>query len=216
MGCGQIIAATRRSEELGEDFGWGDGEFGDEVLGDVGCREAQAGGLGAAEVPSVEVEAASEQEEYLLEVALDGADDVFAEEGLSSAVFAEHAADGLGLVEESADFVDEGTVAAEVDGALAAVFAPSEAEVGSEAAAAVGAPGGGDGALGGEAERVFAEEGEGRVVFGGSVHGQGGVRVRGSEVTKKAHRGTGVVPGWALFSTRVFWGRGLIGYRGQG
>ena len=140
------------------------------MLGDVGGGETGAGGFDAAEVPAFKVEAIAEEAEHLLEVALDGADDVFSEEGLPAAVFAEHAADGLGVVEEAADFVDKGALAAEVDGALTAVFAPGESVVGSEAATAVGAPCGGDGALGGEAEWVFAEEGEGWVVFGGGVH----------------------------------------------
>ena len=137
--------------ELGEDVGWRDGEFGDEVLGDVGGGEAWSGGFDAAEFPSVEAEPVAEEAVDLLEIPLDGADDVFFEEGLSAAMLAEHAADGLGLVEEAADFVDEGALAAEVDGALSAVFAPGEAVVWAEASAAVGSPGFGDGALGGEA-----------------------------------------------------------------
>ena len=83
--------------------------------------------------------------------------------GESLADLAFQAKRGLGLVEESADFVDEGALAAEVDGALAAVFAPGEPVVGAEVAAAVGAPGGGDRALGGEAGGGFAEESEGGV-----------------------------------------------------
>ena len=119
--------ALRVGAELGEDFGWWDGEFGDEVFGDVCGGEAWSGRFGATKVPAFKVEAASEDEKHLLDVALEGADDVFAEEDLSAAVFAEHAAGSLGLVEELADLVDEGPGAAEVDGALPAVFAPGEA-----------------------------------------------------------------------------------------
>lgn len=70
MGCGRIGHATRgratqfgvrHAVELGEDFGWWDGELGDEVFGDVGCGETQGGGFGAAEVPAVEVEAVAEE-----------------------------------------------------------------------------------------------------------------------------------------------------------
>ena len=158
--------------DLGENVGWGDGELGDEVFGDVGNGEAWSGRFGAAELPAVEVEAASEEEEGFLEVALNGADDVFAEESLPAAVFAEHAADGLGLVEESSDFVDDRALATKVDGSLAAVFAPGEAVVGAEASPAVGAPGGDDGSLGGEAEWIFAEEVDCGVVLGRFGHGR--------------------------------------------
>ena len=147
-------------------WGGGDGEF-----GDVGGCQAWPGSFDAADLPAVEVEAVAEEEEYFFEVLVDGADDVFSEEGLSAAMFAEHSSDSLGLVEEAADFVDEVALAAEVDGALAAVFTPGEAVVGAEASAAVGSPGGGDSALGGEAGGVFAEEGEGWVVVWGGVHG---------------------------------------------
>ena len=135
-------------------------------MGDVGGGETGARGFDAAEEPAFKVEAIAEEEEYLLEISLYGADDVFSEEGQPAAVFAEHAAGDLGVVEEAADFVDKGALAAQVDGALTAVFAPGESVVGAETPAAVGAPSGGDGALGGEAEWIIAEESEGGVVFG--------------------------------------------------
>ncbi len=59
-------------------------------------------------------------------------------------------------MEESADLVDEGALAAEVDEALSAVLAPSQAVVGAEAATSVGSPGGDDGTLVGEAGGIFA------------------------------------------------------------
>ncbi len=77
---------------------------------------------------------------------------------------------GVGLVEEAADLVDERAVGAEVDGVLSAVFAPGESVVGSEAPPAVGAPGGDDGALVGEAFGVVGEEVEGIVAGRGDVH----------------------------------------------
>jgi hypothetical protein len=156
--------ALRVGVKFGEKGRHGEGEFWDEVFGDVGGGEAWSGGLDAADVRSLHVKAVAEEAEYLLDVLLEGADDVFFELGLSAAMLADHAADGLGLVEEATDFVDEGALAAEIDGALSAVFAPGEAVVGTEASAAVGSPGGDDGPLGGEAGGFFAEEGEGGVV----------------------------------------------------
>ena len=156
---------------------------------------------------------------------MDGADDVFAEECLSAAMFAEHTADGLGLVEEVADFVDEGGLAAEVDGALAAVFTPGESEVGAETPAAVGAPSGGDRALGGEAEWVFAEEGEGWVVFWGDVHGQGVVIWRGSSIEGMNDWGCqgsgfrvqeGRVRNWVLVNKAVVLPVAEFGFRTEG
>lgn len=163
---GGVGARFRFGEERWER----EGEFGYEVLGDVGRGEAWASRFCAAQLPSVEVEAVAEKADHLFDVLLEGADDVFLELGLFAAVLADHAADGLGLVEEAADFVDEGARAAEVDGTLPAVFSPGEAVVRAEASAAVGAPGFDDGALGGEAGGVFAEEGEGFVVFWIYIH----------------------------------------------
>ncbi len=160
----------RGGVELGEDVGWGDGEIGDEVFGDVGGGKARSGGFDAAYVRALHVEAVTEEAEHLFDVVLEGADDVFFEEGLSAAMFGEHAADGLGLVEEAANFIDKRALAAEVEGALAAVFAPGEAVVWAEASAAVGSPGGDDGALVGEAGGFFAEEGEGGVVLPWRAH----------------------------------------------
>lgn len=57
---------------------------------------------------------------------------------------------GLEPVENFADAVGDLEGPAEVDGALAAVAAIDELEVGAQPASAIGAPGGGDGALGGE------------------------------------------------------------------
>ena len=74
------------------------------------------------------------------------------------------AASGVGLVEEDADLADDGSLAAEVDGALSAAVAPGESVVGSEAALAGGAPGGDDGALAGEAVGVVGEEADGCMV----------------------------------------------------
>ncbi len=156
--------------EFGEEGWQGEGEFWYEVFGDVGGGEAWPGGFDAADVGALDVEAVAEEAEHLLDVLLEGSDDVFFELGLSAAVFADHAAGGLGLVEEAANLVDEGALAAEVDGALSAVFAPGEAVVGAEASAAVGSPGGDDGALVGEAGGFFAEEGEGGVALRGRVH----------------------------------------------
>jgi len=63
----------------------------------------------------------------------------------------------LELVEELADSVSQLSGAAEVDGALAAVVAIDELEIGTESASAIGTPGGDDGALGGEALGVLEE-----------------------------------------------------------
>ncbi len=135
----------------------------DEVFGNVGGGEAWSGGFDAADIGALDVEAVAEEAEHLFDVLLKGANDVFFEEGLP-------AADGLGFVKEMADFVDEGALAAKVDGALPAVLAPSEAVVGAEAATAVGAPGGDDGALAGEAGGIVAEESKGFVVFLACIH----------------------------------------------
>ena len=148
----------------------GEGELWDEVLGDVGGGEAWSGGLDAADVGAFDVEAVAEEAEHFFDVLFEWADDVFADESPVAAVLSFEAPGGLGLVEEAADFVDEWAVGAEVDGALPAVFAPGESVVGSEAAAAVGAPGGDDGALGGEAVGVVAEEVEGVVAGRINVH----------------------------------------------
>ena len=64
----------------------------------------------------------------------------------------------LELVEELADPVSQLWGAAEVDGTLAAVVAIDELEIGAEPASAIGTPGGGDGALGGEALGVLEEK----------------------------------------------------------
>ena len=133
-------------------------------------RGAWSGGLGAADVGAFDVEAVAEEAEHFFDVLFEWADDVFSEELPVAAVLLFEASGGLGLVEEAADFVDEWAVGAEVDGALAAVFAPGESVVGSEATAAVGAPGGDDGALGGEAVGVVAEEVEGVVAGRVYVH----------------------------------------------
>lgn len=184
--------------ELGEDVGWGDGEFGDEVLGDVGGGAGWSCCFGAAEFPAVEVEAVAEEAEHLLEVALDGADDVFSEQGLSTAMFAEHAANGLGLVEETAGFFEEGALAAEVDGTLSAVLAPGEAVVGAKASAAVSAPSFGDGALGSEAEGILAKEGEGFVVLLGYGHMYMYSRLAGFLNRKTEHPGDLFWGGWGF------------------
>jgi hypothetical protein len=140
------------------------------VLGDVGGGEAWSGGFHAADVGALDVEAVAEEAEHLFDVFLEGADDVLSEEAGVSAVFADHAADGLGLVKEEADLANDGALAAEVDGALPAVFSPNEAVVGAETATAVVSPGGGNCALVGEACGIFAEERDGFVVARGSVH----------------------------------------------
>ncbi len=142
----------------------------DEVFGNVGGGEAWPGGFDAADIGALDVEAVAEKTEHLFDVLLEGANDVFFEEGLPEAVLADHAADGLGLVEEAANFVDERALAAKVDGALPAVLSPGEAVVGAETATAVGAPGGDDGALAGEACGIVAEESEGFVVILVHVH----------------------------------------------
>ena len=133
-------------------------------------RGAWSGGLDAADVGALDVEAVAEEAEHLFDVLFEWPNDVFSEELPVAAVFSYEASGGLGLVEEEAAFVDEWAVGAEVGGALSAVFAPGESVVGSEAAAAVGAPGGDDGALGGEAVGVVAEEVEGVVAGRVYIH----------------------------------------------
>ena len=91
------------------------------------------------------------EEEGLFEVLLDGAEDSFAEFGSGAAGLTAEAVVGLAGAEEAADLVDEWALASEVDGALSVAFAVGEAVVGPEASAAVGAPGGDDGALAGDA-----------------------------------------------------------------
>jgi hypothetical protein len=140
------------------------------VFGDVGGGEAWSGGFDAADIGALDVEAVTEEAEHLFDVLPEGANDVFFEEGLPAAMLADHAADGLGFVKEMADFVDERALAAEVDGALPAVLSPGEAVVGAEPATAVGAPGGDDGSLAGEAGGIVAEESQGFVVILAHVH----------------------------------------------
>ena len=82
--------------------------------------------------------------------------------------------------------VGEGAVAAEVDGVLAAVLAPGEAVVGTEAATLVGAPGGDDGALTGEAVGVVFEVGEGFVALLSSGHAYGLLIERGFSIGELA------------------------------
>ncbi len=140
------------------------------MLGDVGGGEAWPGGSDSAYFGAFDVEAVAEEAEHLFDVLADGSADLFAEECGASAMLAADAALGVGLVEEAANFFDEGALAAEVDGALASVLSPCEAAVGTEAAPAVGSPGFDDGALVGEARGIFAEEGEGFVVGCGRGH----------------------------------------------
>ncbi|NLS95382.1 MAG: hypothetical protein GXX96_24840 [Planctomycetaceae bacterium] len=156
---------TRRvAGGIGEEGREWEGKFWDQVFRDVGGGEARAGGFDPADVGAFDVEAIAEEAEYLFDVLFEGPDDVFSEELPVAAVLSYEAPGGLGLVEAAADFVDEGAVGAEVDGALSAGFAPGESVVGSEAAPAVGAPGGDDGALSGEAVGVVGEEADGWVV----------------------------------------------------
>ena len=161
------------------------------MFGDVGGGKAWSGGLEAAEFPSLEIESVAEKADDSVEVSLDGAYEVFALKGNAASGFAFQLERGLGVLEESEDFVDEGALTAEVQGVLAAVFSPGEPVVGAEASPAVGAPGGGDAALGGKAEWIFAEEGEGWVgVLGnGHVHG---IAIQ-SGGSRGCERGSGVV-----------------------
>ncbi len=140
------------------------------MLGDVGGGEAWSGGFDAAYVGALDVEAVAEEAEHLFDVFLEGTDDVFFEERGAAAVLADHAADGLSLVKEEADLANDGALAAEVDGALPAVFAPNEAVVGAETATAVSAPGGDNRALVGEAVGILAEDGDGFVAACLHVH----------------------------------------------
>ena len=156
--------------QFGEEAREWEGEFGDEVCGHVGGGGAWSGESYAADFRAFEVEAVAEEGEHLLDVLVEGADDFFAEEGGAEAGLSFEAARGVGLVEEDADLADDGTLAAEVDGALSAVFAPGESVVGSEAALAGGAPGGDDGALSGEGVGVLFEEADGWMVECTSVH----------------------------------------------
>ncbi len=124
----------------------------------------------AAEFIAFEIEAAAVYEEGLIEVAFEGAEDLAAETGAALADSALEADRGLDRIQKASDLVDERALAAEVEGALATIFAPDEAVVGAEASAAVGSPGGGDGALVGETFVVVAEELDGGALFG---HGRG-------------------------------------------
>ncbi len=140
------------------------------MFGDVGRGETWSGGSDSAYLGAFDVEAVAEECEHLLDVLPEGSADLFSELGSLEAGLAADATGGVGLMEEDADLSDDGALAAEVDGALPAVFAPGEAVVGSEAATAVGAPCGDDGALGGEACGVIGEELDGGVALRGRVH----------------------------------------------
>ena len=96
--------------------------------------------------------------EYILKVLFDRLEDPLAEFGAGTADLAAKAVVGLADPEEAAYFVDERALAAEVDGVLPGAFAVGETVVGSETLALVGAPGGDDGALAGEAEGFILEE----------------------------------------------------------
>ena len=156
--------------QCGEGSREGEGEFGDEVCGHVGGGEAWSGLSYAADFGTFEIEAVAEEGEHLLDVLIEGADDLLPEAGGAEASLAFEAARGVGLVEEDADPADDGSLSAEVDGALSAAVAPGESVVGSEPPSAGDAPGGDDGALPSEEVGVVGEEADGWVLFCTLIH----------------------------------------------
>ena len=105
---GGVLVNRRREFRFGRcQFGEGarkwEGEFGDEVWRHVGGGEAWSGLSYAADFGSFEVKPVAEEGEHPLDVLIEGADDVFAEEGGAEAGLSFEAAWGVGLVEEEAD-----------------------------------------------------------------------------------------------------------------
>jgi len=83
---GGVLVNRRREFRFGRcQFGEGarkwEGEFGDEVWRHVGGGEAWSGLSYAADFGSFEVKPVAEEGEHPLDVLIEGADDVFAEEG---------------------------------------------------------------------------------------------------------------------------------------
>jgi len=117
---GVVLVNKRRKFRFGRcqfgEGGWeGEGEFGDEVCGHVGGGEAWSGESNAADFGPFEIEAVAEEGKHLLDVLIEGADDLLPEAGGAEAGLSFEAARGVGLVEEDADLADDGSQSSEVD-----------------------------------------------------------------------------------------------------
>jgi len=82
-----VVLVNKRREfqfgrcQCGEGSREGEGEFGDEVCGHVGGGEAWSGESNAADFRTFEIEAVAEEGEHLLDVLIEGADDLLPEAG---------------------------------------------------------------------------------------------------------------------------------------